>query len=78
MKEEERTLEDRILAIAFLILCFGLGFLTRSQDIGVYNDFIGFPLSYHILDALVQIIMVGSLCMVLMGMILLQFDKTKE
>ena len=80
MSAEETTLEEKIFSIAVLLSCVGLGYLTRSQDIisMMLRDFIGFPLPYYILDSLIQIITVGSLCMVLIGMILLQFDKKED
>lgn len=74
MSETETTFEEKLMAIAMLLFCFCFGYWTRSIH-GV-NSFIDFPV--EILDGFIRIIALAVGSLVLIGMILLQFEKGDE
>ena len=73
MSTNENTLEDKILAIGMLGFCVGFGYWTRSGS-GVILFYDMGP-QVVLLDGLVCIITLCLGILVLIGMILLHFDK---
>ena len=74
---EETSFESKIFAISMLVFSFCFGYWTRSDSgIALFLQDSEFPII--LLDGLVRIIGIVLGILVLIGMILLHFDKKKE
>jgi len=74
---EETSFESKIFAIAFLAFCFGFGYWTRSDNgIALFSQ--NLESSFILLDGLVCIITICLGILVLIGMLLIHFEKKEE
>jgi len=76
MTDNENTIEEKMLGIAIMILCFCFGYWIKSKDLFTrFLHEIKVPFPFFIADGLIQIVTICLLLFVLLYCILSQFDK---